>query len=44
MVSRAPGIGARFFREESDFTGMLLDGTFYELNVGAQRTDGTTYI
>ena len=34
MVSRAPGIGARFFREESDFTGMLLDGTFYGLNVG----------
>ena len=34
IVSRTLGIGARFFREESDFTGMLLDGTFYRLNVG----------
>ena len=33
IVSRALGIGARFFRE-SDFTGMLLDDTFYGLNVG----------
>lgn len=34
LVSRTLEIGARFFREESVFTGILLDGTFYGWNDG----------